>query len=81
MIDREEYDDDRTDDDVWCEACGKPCSIQVVDYGIGAYEYWGAPGFDIQLCEVSDCCEAEPLDFPPVTDPPNPDHIPEDEVA
>jgi hypothetical protein len=44
---------------VICEACGQPCRVTTVDYGIGTYEYWGAPGFDVQLCDVSDCCEAD----------------------
>jgi hypothetical protein len=30
-----------------------------VDFGIGSYEYWGAKGVDIDLQEVSDCCEAD----------------------
>lgn len=43
-----------------------------VDFGIGAYEYWGATGVDIRLSHVSDCCEAEFVDDefpePPVGD-------------
>jgi hypothetical protein len=45
-----------------CSACGQRCRKVTVDFGIGAYEYWGAPGFDVQLADVSDCCEAECLD-------------------
>lgn len=30
-----------------------------VDYGIGAYEYWGATGYDSRTALVSHCCEAE----------------------
>ena len=45
-----------------CEACLKQCRMITVDFGIGAYEYWGAPGFDVQLADVSDCCEAECID-------------------
>ena len=29
-----------------------------MDFGIGAYEFWGSPGVDTQLCYVSQCCEA-----------------------
>ena len=42
-----------------CTACGDPCEVVTVDFGIGAYEYWGAPGFDSQPAEVSQCCEAD----------------------
>lgn len=42
-----------------CTECSQPCHIVSVDFGIGAYEYWGAVGCDVQVCEVSDCCEAE----------------------
>lgn len=45
-----------------CEACGQPCQPIVVDFGIGAYEYWGARGNHRDEHEVSNCCEAELLD-------------------
>jgi hypothetical protein len=45
-----------------CAACGRQCRKVTVDFGIGAYEYWGAPGVDIQLADVSDCCEADFMD-------------------
>lgn len=48
-----------------CDACGRECRRITVDFGIGAYEYWGAPGFDVQLAEVSDCCEADCVDDGP----------------
>jgi hypothetical protein len=49
-----------------CEACGRECRRITVDFGIGAYEYWGAPGYDVRLADVSDCCEADCVDdFPP----------------
>jgi hypothetical protein len=49
-----------------CKACNRECNVVTVDFGIGAYEYWGAPGVDVQLAEVSDCCESayEDTDFP-----------------
>lgn len=34
-----------------------------MDFGIGAYEFWGARGFQIDLVAVSDCCEAPARDF------------------
>jgi hypothetical protein len=45
-----------------CTACGQPCEVCIIDYGIGPYEYWGAPGVDVQLMAVSDCCEAPAVD-------------------
>lgn len=49
-----------------CKECHTQCQVITVDFGIGSYEYWGAPGVDIQLAEVSNCCEAdyEDLDAP-----------------
>ena len=51
---------------ILCKECNRECKVITVDFGIGAYEYWGAPGVDVQLAEVSDCCEAdyEDTDFP-----------------
>lgn len=46
-----------------CTACGKPCQVIHIDYGIGAYEYWGTPGNDINIQTVSDCCEAQAVDI------------------
>ncbi len=42
----------------WCEECDKECIVKVVDNGIGAYEFWGAPGNDVQLDVESECCNA-----------------------
>lgn len=42
-----------------CKGCSEPCRIVDVDFGIGAYEYWGATGFDSQVAQVSNCCEAD----------------------
>lgn len=41
-----------------CEACGRPAEEMRVDYGIGAYEYWGANGVHRDIQIVSECCEA-----------------------
>jgi hypothetical protein len=45
--------------EITCDACGDPCNVVTIDNGIGFYEYWGATGFDSQICDVSDCCEAD----------------------
>lgn len=59
-------------DSVFCGDCGQPCYPKQIDEGIGAYEYGGAPGVDIRIVTVSDCCEAlvyqdsrltKPLDY------------------
>lgn len=45
-----------------CEECGKECTGQWVDFGIGPYEYWGARCVDTNYQYVSNCCEAPILD-------------------
>ena len=45
--------------EITCTACGQPCTVVTIDNGIGPYEYWGATGFDSQLYDVSNCCEAD----------------------
>ena len=42
-----------------CPGCQEECSIVTADNGIGAYEYWGAPGFDSQPFPASNCCEVD----------------------
>ncbi len=42
----------------FCGSCGEPCDVTSVDFGIGAYEYWGSKGVDRNVQTVSDCCEA-----------------------
>jgi|688.fasta_scaffold2595658_2 hypothetical protein len=51
--------------------------MEWVDFGIGSYEYWGAPGVDVQWAWVTRCCEADPEPFWPE---PNPDHINENDI-
>ena len=41
-----------------CEACGLAADSHEEDFGIGSYEFWGAPGCDVDIQEVSDCCSA-----------------------
>lgn len=43
---------------IYCQDCKNPCYEIVVDFGIGEYEFWGAPGYDSQEALVSHCCEA-----------------------
>ena len=43
----------------YCKECGKYVTSITQDVGIGPYEFWGARGNDIQLIEVSPCCESE----------------------
>lgn len=45
-----------------CESCGQPSEATEVDFGIGAYEYWGCPGVDVNIQMVSVCCEAPMID-------------------
>lgn len=52
----------------YCTACKQECEVEVIDEGIGAYEYWGAKGVDIRLVEQSQCCEADVTDEPPEED-------------
>lgn len=66
---------------MWCPACGQECSVVEVDFGIGPYEYWGAPGVDRDIRLVSKCCEQEPSEVPPSLVEPDPNLIPEDEVS
>lgn len=42
-----------------CKECNKECRVITVDFGIGSYEYWGAPGYDSRPADVTDCCEAD----------------------
>lgn len=75
------YEDD-VPDEVWCVACGEPARVVDVDFGIGAYEYWGATGFHTDIHRVTECCEADWQDFPPPGDEdvPDLDHIPASQV-
>ena len=41
-----------------CTNCKESCKVELIDFGIGSYEYWGAPGYDINIQAVSNCCEA-----------------------
>lgn len=41
-----------------CTACHEPCKVNIIDFGIGLYEYWGFTYYDRNLQAVSNCCEA-----------------------
>jgi hypothetical protein len=47
--------------ETWCSECKKPCEVELVDDGIGPYEFWGMKGVDRRMVAVSDCCEADPV--------------------
>jgi hypothetical protein len=49
----------------WCSCCLQPCEIVARDFGIGPYEYAGAPGCHTDWQEVSKCCEATVLEREP----------------
>lgn len=45
-----------------CACCGLAADTHMEDFGVGAYEFWGATGVHTNWQEVTDCCEAEPLE-------------------
>ena len=47
----------------FCQECELECRGQVVDQGIGPYEFWGQKGIDVRLAFVSECCEALVVDI------------------
>lgn len=50
--------------DMMCPGCETPDPImELVDFGVGAYEYWGATGFHRDEHWVTRCCEAQPVPF------------------
>jgi hypothetical protein len=46
-----------------CGHCEKPCSIIVIDEGIGTTEYWGFTSTHHDFIEVSDCCQVEAFEL------------------
>ena len=67
--------------EIICPECHQECGVRAEDAGIGAYEYWGATGFDSRPYYVSDCCDADiPEEDLPESDfdyPDFPDDIPD----
>jgi hypothetical protein len=47
----------------YCENCLRVCKKYIEDDGIGAYEFWGAPGFDSRIIVKSGCCGAEVITY------------------
>ena len=45
-----------------CSECGEENEGQLLDFGIGSYEYFGSRGFHSDVQFVSTCCEADLLD-------------------
>lgn len=43
----------------YCGECRKECDWQLLDYGIGGYEFWGARGCHTNMQTVSTCCEGD----------------------
>lgn len=55
-----------------CSECGKCLrfdEIYVEDHGIGAYEFHGYRGNDVQLIALSHCCEADVIEEDGVVNP------------
>jgi hypothetical protein len=48
--------DDKYGRVLYCGFCHNPCEISWEDVGIGPYEFWGAPGCDVQWEPCSHCC-------------------------
>lgn len=42
-----------------CTECGKACDTKMVDFGVGVTEYWGQRSNDVNVQQVSNCCEAD----------------------
>jgi hypothetical protein len=42
-----------------CDECGQSCTGKMMDFGIGAYEFWGARGTHTDYQAVSPCCAAD----------------------
>lgn len=45
--------------DGYCSECGKACKEVKRNFGIGAYEYWGATGSQDNWQWVSHCCDGD----------------------
>jgi len=53
----------------YCRECGREATEEPQDFGIGSYEFWGAPGVHEDWHLVSPCCEAEVVDSIEMTEP------------
>lgn len=43
----------------YCGECRKECQTVERDFGIGSYEFWGAPGVHKNIHTVSECCDGD----------------------
>jgi len=43
----------------YCGECGKECKTVERDFGIGAYEFWGARSVHVNIQTVSECCDGD----------------------
>lgn len=50
-----------------CSECGQPAEAETVDFGIGAYEFWGMRGVHRDVQTVSVCCGAGFMDNDAIT--------------
>ena len=42
-----------------CAECKQAARFQLIDVGIGSYEFWGATGNHVEMVWASECCEGE----------------------
>ena len=68
--------------DMLCPGCNvlNP-DMKWEDFGIGFYEYAGAPGYDIRWDYVTRCCEASVEDLIEFRPEPNDEDMDEEDVA
>lgn len=45
-----------------CPECGEETRVVLMDFGFGAYEYWGARGVHVDKRWVMECCQTESPD-------------------
>ena len=48
----------------FCGHCGMSCEVNVVNDGIGQYEFWGQVGYDLETVAYSKCCDYVVYDEP-----------------
>lgn len=46
---------------MFCSECRKTCQEAYRNFGIGAYEFWGAKGSKDNWLWVSECCDGDLL--------------------
>ncbi len=48
--------------DKLCAGCGQPAETKEMDFGIGAYEFWGSREVHRDIQVVTECCETGLVD-------------------